>query len=74
MYLCGIDGDEQPTAINLANCKSIVLVSYDDGDVFLVEWGDSELSRSVNAEDATICIAQRVGAVLMALKAARHCH
>ena len=55
MFLCGLDGDEQPTAINLASAKSIVLVRYDDGDVLLVEFGDSDVIRSVRAVGASVC-------------------
>jgi hypothetical protein len=55
MFLCGLDADDQPTAINLAGARSIVLVRYDDGDVLMVEFSDSEVSRSVQAVGASVC-------------------
>jgi hypothetical protein len=54
MYLCGIDGDDQPTAINLAHARSIVLMRDPDGDTLLVEWSDTETSRTVAAQDAIV--------------------
>lgn len=54
MYLCGLDGDDQPTAINLAGARSIVLMHDEDGDSLLVEWSDTETSRSVAAQDAIV--------------------
>jgi hypothetical protein len=54
MYLCGLDGDDEPTAINLAHARSIVFVRDEDGDTLLVEWSDSETSRSVAAKDAML--------------------
>ena len=54
MYLCGLDGDDQPTAINLAHARSIVLMHDPDGDTMLVEWSDTETSRSVAAQDAMV--------------------
>lgn len=54
MYLCGLDGDEQPTAINLAHARSIVFVRDEDGDALLVEWSDTECSRSIAAQDAIV--------------------
>jgi hypothetical protein len=68
MFLCGIDADGQPSAINITDCRTISLVSYDDGDVIFVEFSDIEIVQSVEAEDATICTPQRVAAVLMSLK------
>jgi hypothetical protein len=54
MYLCGLDCDEQPTAINLAHARSIVLMRDPDGDTLLVEWSDTETSRTVAAQDAIV--------------------
>jgi hypothetical protein len=54
MYLCGLDGDDQPTALNLAGARSVVLISDEDGDTLLVEWSDSECSRSVAAQHAFV--------------------
>ena len=68
MFLCGIDADEQPSAINITDCRTISLVSYDDGDVIVVEFSDSEIAQSVEAKYAEICTPQRVAAVLMSLK------
>ena len=67
-FLCGIGNDEQPTAINIANARTIVRVADPDGDWIMVEWSDTEASRSVDAKDAVICTPQRVAAVLMSLK------
>ncbi len=68
MFLCGLDADDQAIAINLASARSVVLLRYDDGDTLLVEFGDRQVSRSVDAKDSVICTSQRVGAVLMSLK------
>jgi hypothetical protein len=68
MFLCGLDNGH-PTAINIANARTIVLVADPEGDFIMVEWSDSDVSRSVDAKDAVICTPQRVGAVLMSLKA-----
>jgi hypothetical protein len=64
MFLCGLDDDGNPTAINIANAQAVSLV----GDWIMVEWSDTEASRSVYAKEAVICTPQRVGAVLMSLK------
>ena len=63
-FLCGLDDDGNPTAINIANARVVSLV----GEWIMVEWSDTEASRSVDAKDAVICMPQRVGAVLMSLK------
>jgi hypothetical protein len=63
-FLCGLDDDGNPTAINIANAQAVSLV----GDRIMVEWDDAVLTRSVQAKDAVICTPQRVGAVLMSLK------
>jgi hypothetical protein len=63
-FLCGLDDDGNPTAINIANAQAVSLV----GEWIMVEWDDTESSRSVEAKDAVICTPQRVGAVLMSLK------
>jgi len=63
-FLCGLDDDGNPTAINIANAQAVSLV----GEWIMVEWSDTESSRSVEAKDAVICTPQRVGAVLMSLK------
>ena len=55
MFLCGLDNDDQPVAINIDNCKQITFVSFDDGDLLLVEWGDEQTSRTVQARGATTC-------------------
>ena len=68
MFLCGLNDDGEPTAINIANARTLVLVADPEGDWIIVEWSDSEISRSVDAKDAVICTPQRVGAVLMSLK------
>jgi hypothetical protein len=70
MFLCGLDDDFQPVAINISDCKSIFSVFIDDphGELLMVEWGDNETSQSVYAKDAVICTPQRVAAVLMSLK------
>jgi hypothetical protein len=68
MFLCGLDADDQAIAINLASARSVVLVRYDDGDTLLVEFSDSETSRSVDAQDSVICTTQHVCAVLMSMK------
>jgi hypothetical protein len=69
-FLCGLDEDLQPAAINISDCKSIylVLIGDPDGEMLYVEWENREMSRSVYAKDAVICTPQRVGAVLMSLK------
>jgi hypothetical protein len=64
MFLCGLDDDGNPTAINIANAQAVSLV----GDWIMVEWDDNDVSRSVYAKDAVICTPQRVVAVLMSLK------
>ena len=63
MFLCGLDDDGNPTAINIANAQAVSLV----GEWIMVEWSDDS-SRSVEAKDAVICTPQRVSAVLMSLK------
>jgi len=63
-FLCGLDDDGNPTAINMANAQVVSLV----GEWIIVEWSDTESSRSVEAKDAVICTPQRVAAVLMSLK------
>jgi hypothetical protein len=63
-FLCGLDDDGNPTAINIANAQVVSLV----GERIMVEWSDTDVSRSVEAKDAVICTPQRVGAVLMSLK------
>ncbi len=63
-FLCGLDDDGNPKAINIANARSVSIV----GDWIMVEWSDTEASRSVEIKDAVICTPQRVGAVLMSLK------
>jgi len=63
-FLCGLDDDGIPTAINIANAQAVSLV----GEWIMVEWSDTESSRSVEAKDAVICTPQRVAAVLMSLK------
>jgi hypothetical protein len=64
MFLCGLDDDGNPTAINIANAQAVSLV----GEWIMVEWNETDVSRSVEAKDAVICTPQRVGAVLMGLK------
>jgi hypothetical protein len=64
MFLCGLDFDGNPTAINIANAQA---VSF-DGEWIMVEWSDTKASRSVEAKDAVVCTPQRVAAVLMSLK------
>jgi hypothetical protein len=64
MFLCGLDNDDQPVAIMIANCKAITLLRYDDGDALLVEFSDSEASRSVQAIGATVCDAAMLIPVL----------
>lgn len=70
MFLCGLDADFQPAAINISNCQAIcsVFVGCQNEEMLMVEWGDSDVSRSVYAKEAVICTPQRVGAVLMSLK------
>jgi hypothetical protein len=64
MFLCGLDNDDQPVAIMIANCKAITLLRYDDGDTLLVEFSDSDTSRSVQAIKATVCDAPMLIPVL----------
>jgi len=68
MWLCGLDADDQPTAINIATCQSIVLVSDEIGDFLLVEWSDSEVSQTVQARGATTCDAAMLIPVMDHLK------
>ena len=68
MFLCGLDNDYQPAAINIVNCRAIYCVFSDEEEMLMVEWSDSEVSRAVYSKDAVICTPQRVGAVLMSLK------
>ena len=68
MFLCGLDDDGNPTAINLASARSVVLVRYDDGDTLLVEFSDIEVIRSVEAIGSVVCDAASVVMVLMSLK------
>jgi hypothetical protein len=63
-FLCGLDDDGNPTAINIANAQAVSLV----GEWIMVEWDNTGVSRTVQAKDAVICTPQRVGAVLMSLK------
>jgi len=63
-FLCGLDDEDSPTAINIANAQAVSLL----GDWIMVEWNETDVSRSVQAKDAVICTPQRVGAVLMSLK------
>jgi hypothetical protein len=64
MFLCGLDNDDQPVAIMIANFKAITLLRYDDGDTLLVEFSDSETSRTVQAIGATVCDATMLIPVL----------
>ena len=64
MFLCGLDDEDSPIAINIANAQAVSLLS----DWIMVEWNETDVSRSVQAKDAVICTPQRVGAVLMSLK------
>jgi hypothetical protein len=64
MFLCGLDDDGNPTAINIANAQAVSIV----GDRIMVEWDDTGISRTVQGKIAVICTPQRVGAVLMSLK------
>jgi hypothetical protein len=68
MFLCGLDDDGNPTAINIANARTIIIVADSEGDFIMVEWNETDVSRSVQAKDSVICTPQRVGAVLMSLK------
>lgn len=68
MFLCGLDADDQAIAINLASARSVVLVRYDDGDTLLVEFSDSETSRSVDADGAVVCDAESLVPVMRFLK------
>jgi hypothetical protein len=68
MFLCGLDADDQAIAINLASARSVVLLRYDDGDALLVEFGHSEVSRSVEAIGSVVCEAASVVMVLMSMK------
>jgi len=63
-FLCGLDDDGNPTAINIANARAVSMF----GDWIMVEWNETDVSRSVQAKDAVICTPQRVAAVLMSLK------
>jgi hypothetical protein len=67
MFLCGL-GNDYPTAINIANARSIVLVADPEGDWITVEWSDTEVSRSVDAIGAVVCDAASIVPVLMSLK------
>ena len=51
MFLCGLDDDGNPTAINIANAQAVSLV----GDRIMVEWDDTGVSRTVQARGATTC-------------------
>jgi hypothetical protein len=64
MFLCGLDNDDQPVAIMIANCKAITLLRYDDGDALYVEWGDKQTGRTVQAIGATVCDATMLIPVL----------
>jgi hypothetical protein len=68
MFLCGLDNDGQPVAISLDKARTVVLIDYEDGPWLLVEFGDKQVSRSVDAKDSVICTTQHVCAVLMSLK------
>lgn len=68
MFLCGLDDDGDPTAINIADAKTVMLIKTTDGDMLIVGWGETDVILSVYAKDAVICTPQRVGAVLMSLK------
>jgi hypothetical protein len=50
-FLCGLDDDGNPTAINIANAQAVSLV----GDRIMVEWDDTGISRTVQARGATTC-------------------
>jgi len=63
MFLCGLNDDGDPTAINIAKARVVSLV----GEWIMVEWSDDS-SRSVEAKDAMVCTPQDMSAVLMILK------
>jgi hypothetical protein len=77
MFLCGLDGDGSPTAINIANCQciSIVLIGDSDGEMLMVEWSDSDVSRTVQARGATTCGAEMLIPLLdhFSAKASKRC-
>jgi hypothetical protein len=64
MFLCGLDNDDNPTAINISNAKTVMLCRYDDGDALYVEWGDKQTGRTVQAIGATVCDATMLIPVL----------
>jgi hypothetical protein len=68
MFLCGLDNDYQPAAINIVNCRAIYCVFSDEEEMLMVEWNETDVPRSVYAKDSVICTPQRVAAVLMSLK------
>jgi len=68
MYLCGLNDDGYPTAISIANARTIVLVVDSEGDFLMVEWSCDEVSRSVDADGAVVCDAASLVPVLMSLK------
>jgi hypothetical protein len=68
MFLCGLDNDYQPAAVNIANCQAIYCVFSDEEEMLMVEWSGNESSLAVYSKDAVICTPQRVAAVLMSLK------
>ena len=68
MFLCGLKDDGYPTAISIANARTIVLVADPEGDWITVEWSDTEVSRSVDALGAVVCDAASIVPVLMSLK------
>jgi hypothetical protein len=50
-FLCGLDDDGNPTAINISNARAVSIV----GEWIMVEWSDTESSRTVQARGATTC-------------------
>jgi hypothetical protein len=68
MFLCGLDNDGQPVAISLDKARTVVLIDYEDGPWLLVEFSDSEVSRSVDALGSVVCEAASVVMVLMSMK------
>lgn len=68
MFLCGLDADDQPTAISLDKARTVVLIDYEDGPWLMVEFSDSEISRSVEAIGSVVCDAASIVMVLMSLK------
>ena len=51
MFLCGLDDDGNPKAINISNARAVYLV----GELIMVEWDDTGVSRTVQARGATTC-------------------